>query len=128
MKTNDFNYYLPEELIAQHPLEMRDTSRLMVLDKDTGEIIHEKFSNIINYLDMGDVLVLNDTKVIPARIIGSKEETNAVIELLLLKSIDDDTWECLTKPAKRIKVGTTISFGNGILKATCTNIGGDGIR
>ena len=128
MKTDDFDYNLPEELIAQTPLEKRDDSKLMVLDKKTGEIKHEVFHNIINYLEKDDILVLNDTKVIPARIIGEKDDTKAVIELLLLKNISDDNWECLSKPAKRIKVGTVISFGNGKLKAVCTRIGEEGIR
>lgn len=116
MKTEDYNYDLPEELIAQTPLTKRDASRLMILDKETGELEHEKFANIINYLNEGDVLVLNDTKVIPAKIIGIKEETGAIIELLLLKDLGD-CWECLSKPAKRLKVGTIITFGNGELKA-----------
>lgn len=128
MKTDDFDYYLPEKLIAQTPLKERDSSRLMVLDRKNGEIIHEKFYNIINYLNKGDVLVLNDTKVMPARIIGEKEDTKAVIELLLLKNIENDTWECLVKPAKRVKIGTIIKFGNGELIATCSRIGEDGIR
>lgn len=116
MKTSDFDYDLPECLIAQTPLKKRDSSLLLVLDKETGEIEHTKFSNIINYLKKGDVLVLNDTKVIPARIIGNKVETGAVIELLLLKDLGD-SWECLSRPTKRLKVGTIISFGNGELKA-----------
>ena len=128
MKTLDFDYNLPESLIAQHPLKDRDSSRLMVLDRNNGNIKHEVFSNIIDYLNEGDVLVLNDTKVIPARIIGVKEETNAVIELLLLKNVSGDEWECLSKPAKRIKVGTVISFGNGVLKGECVSTGDDGIR
>ena len=128
MKTDDFDYNLPEELIAQTPLEKRDNSKLMVVDKKTGEIKHEIFHNIINYLNKDDVLVLNDTKVLPARIIGEKEDTSAVIELLLLKNIDGNNWECLAKPAKRIKIGSTISFGNGLLKATCTGLGDEGIR
>ena len=128
MRTEDFDYILPEELIAQTPLKKRDNSKLMILDKNTGKIEHEIFSNIINYLDKSDILVLNDTKVIPARIIGEKVDTNAVIELLLLKNICDDEWECLSKPAKRIKVGTTISFGNGLLKAKCVGLGEEGIR
>ena len=128
MKTDDFDYILPEELIAQTPLEKRDNSRLMILDKKSGEIKHEVFSNIINYLNKDDILVLNDTKVIPARIIGEKIDTKAVIELLLLKNTDGDNWECLSKPAKRIKIGSTITFGNGELKATCVGIGEDGIR
>ena len=117
MRTEDFDYNLPEELIAQTPLQDRASSRLLILDKNTGEIEHSVFHNIINYLKPGDVLVLNDTKVIPARIIGIKEETNAVIELLLLKDMGNDTWECLSKPAKRLKIGTIVSFGNGELKA-----------
>ena len=117
MNVNDFDYILPEELIAQTPLEKRDSSKLLVMDKVNGGINHETFSNITSYLKKGDVLVLNDTKVIPARLIGIKEETGAVIELLLLKDIGSDTWECLSKPAKRLKVGTIVSFGDGILKA-----------
>lgn len=128
MKTDDFDYYLPEELIAQSPLEKRDTSKLLVLNKETGEIEHRHFEEIINYLDKGDTLVLNDTKVIPARIIGEKEGTGAVIELLMLKEIANDTWECLSKPAKRIKLGTIVSFGNGLLKAKCVAIKDEGIR
>ena len=117
MNVNDFDYNLPEELIAQTPLERRDSSKLLVMDKVSGGINHETFSNITSYLKKGDVLVLNDTKVIPARLIGIKEETGAVIELLLLKDLGSDTWECLSKPAKRLKVGTIVSFGDGILKA-----------
>ena len=128
MKTDDFDYNLPEELIAQTPLEKRDNSRLMVLDKKSGEIKHEVFSNIINYLNNDDILVLNDTKVLPARIIGEKIDTKAVIELLLLKNIENNNWECLSKPAKRIKEGTVISFGNGLLKARCIGTGEEGIR
>lgn len=128
MKTDDFDYYLPEELIAQTPLKKRDSSRMLVLDKQNGNIFHKTFSDIIDYLNPGDTLVLNDTKVIPARIIGVKEETGAVIELLLLKNIDDNNWECLTRPAKRVKAGTVISFGDGMLKATCSSVGEEGIR
>ena len=128
MKTDDFDYNLPEELIAQTPLAKRDNSKLMVLNKENGEIKHETFHNIVNYLNKDDILVLNDTKVLPARIIGEKIDTNAVIELLLLKNVSDDNWECLAKPAKRIKIGTTLSFGNGLLKSTCIGIGEDGIR
>ncbi len=117
MNISDFDYELPEELIAQTPLVKRDSSRLLVLNKNNGEVIHEHFTNIIDYLHKGDVLVLNDTKVIPARLIGVKEETMASIELLLLKDLGDDTWECLSKPAKRLKEGTIISFGDGLLKA-----------
>ena len=128
MKTDDFDYDLPEELIAQTPLKQRDASRLMVLDKKTGSIEHKHFSDIIDYLDEGDTLVLNDTKVLPARLIGEKEDTKAVIEILLLKSIENDDWECLTKPARRIKVGTVVNFGNGLLKAKCIKELDDGIR
>ena len=128
MKTDDFNYELPEELIAQTPLERRDDSKLMVLDRKTGNIKHEVFHNIINYLEADDILVLNDTKVMPARIIGEKKDTKAIIELLLLKNISGDNWECLAKPAKRIKEGTIITFGNGLLEATCTGIGEEGLR
>lgn len=128
MKTEDFDYYLPEELIAQTPLEKRDSSRLLVLDRKTGEVEHKHFSDIIDYLEEGDTLVLNDTKVLPARLIGVKEETEAVIEVLLLKNLENNTWECLTKPARRIKVGTIVSFGNGELKMECTKVFDEGIR
>ena len=128
MKLEDFDYYLPEELIAQTPLVKRDESRLLVLDKETGEIEHKKFYNIIDYLNQGDTLVLNDTKVLPARLIGTKEETGAVIEVLLLKNIEGDKWECLTKPARRIKEGTVVTFGNGELKAKCCGVFDEGIR
>ena len=117
MNTKDFDYELPQELIAQTPLEKRDESRLLILDKYNGNIEHSKFNHIIDYLIPGDVLVINDTKVIPARLIGEKEDTKAVIELLLLKDIGNDTWECLSRPAKRLKIGTIVSFGNGLLKA-----------
>ena len=126
MKTDDFDYELPKELIAQTPLEKRDESRLLVLDKTTGEIEHKKFYDIIDYLNKGDALVINDTKVIPARIIGEKIDTGAVIELLLLKEIND-TWECLAKPQKRLKIGTIISFGDGSLKAKVIEIKDEGI-
>lgn len=128
MKTADFDFKLPEKLIAQQPINKRDESRLLVLDKDTGTIYHHHFKDIIEYLNESDVLVLNDTKVLPARLIGIKEDTNAVIELLLLNDKSNNKWECLTKPAKRIKVGTIISFGNGKLKAKCIKTGYDGIR
>ncbi len=127
MKTNDFDYYLPEELIAQTPIKERDHSNLLILDKETGDIIHEKFNNIINYLEKGDTLVINNTKVLPARLIGEKEETNAVIEVLMLKEIKENTWECLCKPAKRVKIGTIINFGS-LLKLECVEIKDEGIR
>ncbi len=127
MKTDDFDYYLPEDLIAQTPLLKRDSSRLLVLDKNTGEISHRHFADIIDYLNKDDVLVINDTKVIPARLIGTKEETGAVIEVLMLKNIDGDIWECLCKPAKRVKEGTIIKFSDS-LSAKCVGIFDEGIR
>lgn len=127
MKTDDFDYNLPEELIAQTPLKDRDHSRLLILDKDSGNITHERFDNIIDFLDENDVLVLNNTKVLPARLIGVKEETNAVIEVLMLKEIDSNIWECLCKPAKRVKIGTIINFGN-LLKLKCVEEADEGIR
>ncbi len=128
MNVLDFDYDLDETLIAQTPIEKRDASRLMVLDKKTGEVEHKHFYDIIDYLEKGDTLVLNDTKVLPARLIGTKEETNAVIEVLLLKNIEEDKWECLVKPARRIKVGTIVTFGNGLLKAECIAEKDQGIR
>lgn len=127
MKTEDFNFYLPENLIAQTPLLKRDSSRLLVLDKNTGEVCHKHFYDVIDYLNEGDALVLNDTKVIPARLIGTKVDTNAVIEVLMLRNIEDDIWECLTKPAKRIKEGTIVKFSDK-LKCICVNILDEGIR
>lgn len=128
MKTDDFDYNLPLELIAQSPLEKRDSSRLLVLDKKTGDISHHHFTDILDYLEKDDILVVNDTKVIPARLYGIKEETNAMIELLLLKEQEKDVWECLSRPAKRIKVGTIVTFGDGKLKAKCIEEKEDGIR
>lgn len=128
MKVSDFDYPLDESLIAQTPILKRDESRLMVLGRKNGSIEHKKFYNIIDYLKEGDALVLNDTKVIPARLIGEKEETKAVIEVLLLKDIGENTWVTLAKPAKRVKLGTVIKFGNGELKAECIKIEDDGIR
>ena len=127
MKTEDFNYNLPENLIAQTPLKNRDQSRLMVLDKVTGEIEHKHFYDIIDYLEEGDVLVLNDTKVMPARLYGIKEETGSHIEILMLKEVEVDTWECLSRPAKRIDIGTIVNFGS-LLKAECVQIKEEGIR
>ena len=117
MNIEEYNYDLPEKFIAQTPLSNRSDSKLLILDKDNGNIKEEVFKNIINYLNKGDVLVLNDTKVIPARLIGEKEDTKAVIELLLLKDIEGNTWECLARPGKRLHVGTIITFGDGLLKA-----------
>ena len=127
MKTDDFDYNLPEELIAQVPLKDRSSSRLMVLHKKTGKIEHKHFKDIIEYLNPGDALVINDSKVIPARLIGEKEDTHAVIELLLLKNIEGDIWECLSKPQKRLHIGSIITFGDGSLKAHVTEILNDGI-
>ena len=127
MLAEDFSFNLPEELIAQTPLEKRDDSRLLVLDRETGEINHKHFTDIIDYLDSGDTLVLNDTKVIPARLIGVKKETGAVIELLMLREVKSNVWECLVKPAKRVKVGTIIIFGDE-LTALCVSVGEEGIR
>jgi len=117
--TSDYDYYLPEELIAQTPLLNRSESRLMVLNKENRTVNHKHFSDIIDYLDENDVLVLNDTKVIPARIYGHKEDTNALIELLLLKDEGNNIWQTLAKPQRRVKIGSFISFGDGRLKARC---------
>ncbi len=127
MSTDDFDYNLPEELIAQTPLLKRDEAKLLVLDKNSGNIEHKKFYDIIDYLNPGDSLVINDTKVIPARIIGIKEDTGAIIELLLLKNIEKDYWECLAKPQKRLKEGTIIVFGEGLLKAKVGELKEEGI-
>ncbi|WP_123054273.1 tRNA preQ1(34) S-adenosylmethionine ribosyltransferase-isomerase QueA [Clostridium sp. JN-1] len=128
MKLKDFDFYLPQELIAQHPMEKRDEARLMVLDKKTGNIEHKIFKDIIDYLHEGDCLVLNDTRVIPARLIGSKEDTGGKMEFLLLKRIDKDTWETLVKPGKRAQIGSRFTFGNGELKAEVIDIEDEGIR
>lgn len=117
MNIEEYNYDLPEKFIAQVPLKNRSDSKLLLLDKENGNIKEEIFKNIVNYLEKGDVLVLNDTKVIPARIIGEKIDTKAVIELLLLKDVEGDIWECLARPGKRLHVGTIITFGNDLLKA-----------
>ncbi len=122
IKTSDFDYYLPEELIAQTPLTNRTNSRLLVLDRKTKTYEDKVFGDFIDYLDSNDVLVLNDTKVIPARLYGHKEDTNALIEVLLLKDLGDNVWECLAKPQKRVKLGTIISFGDGRLKAECIKL------
>jgi len=127
MNINEFDYYLPDNLIAQTPLTNRSDSKLMVVDRKSGKIKHEKFPSIISYLNPGDTLVLNDTKVIPARLIGEKEDTKAVIELLLLKNIESDIWECLVKPLRRIKIDTIITFGDGLLKARCIEIKEEGV-
>lgn len=118
MRLEDFDFYLPEELIAQEPLERRDMSRLMVLHKDTGRIEHKSFKDIIDYLNEGDCLVLNDTRVIPARLFGVREDSGGKIEILLLKRIEKDRWEVLVKPGKKAKIGANIVFGDGELSAT----------
>lgn len=127
MNIEEFDFELPENLIAQTPLQKRDSSKLLVLDKKTGNIEHKHFTDIIDYLNEGDTLVLNDTKVLPARLYGVKEETNALIEILLLKETKKDTWECLVKPAKRVHVGTIVNFSDK-LKAKCILEKEDGIR
>ncbi|QHE62315.1 tRNA preQ1(34) S-adenosylmethionine ribosyltransferase-isomerase QueA [Rossellomorea vietnamensis] len=128
MKVEDFDFHLPEELIAQTPLENRSESRLMVLDKEDGSMEHIRFKQITEYLQEGDCLVLNDTRVLPARLFGQKEDTGANIEVLLLKQVDGDKWETLVKPAKRIRVGTEIVFGDGKLRATCVDLKDHGGR
>ena len=127
MNIEEFDYDLPQELIAQTPLKDRSSSKLMVVDRKTGVIEHKTFTNIIDYFKPGDILVLNDTKVIPARLIGEKEETKAVIEILLLKELTNNIWECLVKPARRVKKNTVVSFGNGLLKAQCIEVLNEGI-
>lgn len=128
MNTSDFWYELPEELIAQTPLGQRDASRMLHLDRVTGEIEHRHFTDILDYLRPGDCLILNDTRVLPARIYGVKEETGAVVEFLLLKQRELELWECLCKPGKRAKPGTVFSFGDGRLTGTVTDVTDDGGR
>ena len=128
MKRQDFYYDLPEELIAQDPLEDRSSSRLLVLDKKTGETQHHTFREIVNYLNPGDCLVINDTKVIPARLIGAKEETGAKIEVLLLKRKQNDVWETLVKPGRKAQPGTRISFGDGLLNGEVIDVVDEGNR
>ena len=128
MKTSDFYFNLPEELIAQVPVKDRTSSKLMVLDKETGEIEHKVFKDVIDYLNPGDCLVLNNTRVIPARLIGEKLETGGKIEFLLLKRTEDDTWQALVKPGKRAKIGTKFSFGNGKLIGEVVGLAEEGSR
>ncbi|WP_394523054.1 tRNA preQ1(34) S-adenosylmethionine ribosyltransferase-isomerase QueA [Lacrimispora sp. JR3] len=128
MNVRDFNFDLPQELIAQDPLLDRSASRLLVLDKHTGEIEHRHFKDILSYLKKGDCLVINDTKVIPARLFGVKEGTEAKIEILLLKRRENDIWETLVKPGKKAKAGTVISFGEGLLKGTVIDVVEEGNR
>ncbi|UXS76517.1 tRNA preQ1(34) S-adenosylmethionine ribosyltransferase-isomerase QueA [Staphylococcus chromogenes] len=119
MNIEEFNYYLPEALIAQTPLKDRDTSRLLYLNRQTGDVKDLHFKDVVSFFEPGDTLVLNDTKVMPARLFGVKIETNAKVEMLMLTNIEGDDWEVLLKPAKRIKVGQSISFGNDKIIATC---------
>lgn len=128
MNVKDFYFDLPQELIAQDPLEDRASSRLLVLDRETGEVTHRKFRDILGYLNPGDCLVINDTKVIPARLVGSREGTNAKIEVLLLKRRENDIWETLVKPGKKAKPGTVIHFGDGLLKGTVIDVVEEGNR
>lgn len=128
MDVKDFDYDLPEELIAQDPLEDRSSSRLMVLDKKTGDIEHKIFRDVVDYLQPGDCLVLNNTKVIPARLFGVKEGTEAKIEILLLKRKENDIWETLVKPGKKCKPGVKISFGEGLLTGEVLEVVEDGNR
>ena len=128
MKLSEFDFDLPEELIAQHPVKQRDTSRLMVVNRKTQTIEHRHFYDIIDYLQPGDVLVRNNTKVIPARLFGIKEETNGHVEVLLLREIQKDTWQCLCGNARIIKEGIVITFGEGLLKAKCIEVKDEGIR
>ncbi len=128
MKTSDFYYALPEELIAQDPLEDRSSSRLLVLNKETGEREHRVFKDIIEYLKPGDCLVINDTKVIPARLIGERVGTGAKIEVLLLKRKENDIWETLVRPGKKMKVGAQVSFGNGLLTGEVIDVVEEGNR
>ena len=128
MRTEDFRYDLPEELIAQTPLKGRDTSRLLVLDKETGEIKHQYFTDIFEYLEKGDALVLNETKVLPARIFGKNSETDGNMEFLLLERVEDDIWEVLAKPAKRAKIGREFIFGNQIMRGKIVAEFDEGIR
>lgn len=128
MKTDDFDFDLDESLIAQHPIKNRDESRLMVMDRSSGEISHKKFYDIIDFLNPGDVLVLNDTRVIPARLFGNRPGKDEKIEVLLVQRGDDDVWETLVKPGKKMKLGSKISFGDGLLKGEVVDINEEGNR
>ena len=127
MNIEDFDYQLDEKYIAQTPLKNRDHSKLLILNKETGEIEHKTFNDIVDYLNKDDILVMNDTKVIPARLIGEKKDTKAVIEVLLLNNKNKNNWDCLVKPAKRIKEGTIVVFSN-LLSAKCIEVKEEGIR
>ena len=128
MKRSDFYYDLPEELIAQTPIANRDQSRLLKMDRETGEISHHRFSEIAEYLQPGDVLVLNDSRVIPARLVGVREDTGGAIEFVLLRRVQDDQWEVILKPGRRAKPGVFFSFGEGRLRAEILGILDQGIR
>ena len=128
MKLEEFDFYLPEELIAQTPLLKRDTSKLLTINRKENTYEHKVFSDIIDYFNPGDTLVLNNTRVMPARLYGQKKDTGAAIEVLLLKNKEHNMWECLVKPAKRIKVGSIVSFGDGIMEAECVKVLADGFR
>lgn len=128
MKTKDFYYDLPKELIAQTPLEPRDSSRLLLLDRNSGEVKHKHFYDIADYLEPGDCLILNDSRVLPARIYGIKEPTGACVEFLLLKQVENDVWECLAGPGKKAKPGTKFSFGDGIMRCVVLSVTDDGNR
>ena len=127
MKTSDFWYDLPEELIAQTPLQQRDSSRLLVLEQKTGNITHRHFYDITEYLHPGDCLVMNDSRVLPARLLGNRP-TGGAVELLLLKDLGDKRWECLAKPGRKLQVGQQVLFGNGDLKATVCEVTEEGNR
>lgn len=128
LKKSDFYFELPQELIAQDPLKDRASSRLLVLNKETGEIKHHVFRDILRYLVPGDCLVLNNTKVIPARLLGVKEETGAAVEVLLLKRKEKDVWETLVRPGKKMRPGAKLSFGDGLLKAEVLEVVEEGNR
>ena len=128
MKLSEFDFELPEELIAQHPVEKRDTSRLMVVNRENGNIEHRHFYDILDYLNEGDCLIMNDSRVLPARIYGVKDETNANVEFLLLNCIEGKKWEALAKPGKRAKIGTSFSFGDGLMHCKVIDILDDGNR
>ena len=128
MKTVDFYYYLPKELIAQTPLEPRDSSKMMVLSKEDGSILHKHFYDVVDMLNDGDCLILNDSRVLPARIFGNKEDTGASVEFLMLRQIENNTWETLAKPGKKAKVGTKFVFGDGIMTGTVRDVTEEGNR
>lgn len=128
MKTDDFDFDLDEDLIAQHPMKNRDESRLMVMNRTSGEISHKRFYDIVDYLEPGDVLVLNDTRVIPARLFGNRPDKDEKIEVLLVKREEDDVWETLVKPGKKMKLGSNITFGDELLKGEVVDINDEGNR